>query len=82
MMSQFLSHYNQFPALGDLDEEYYYICEDSSLKQAKNWYLFQVLKSFPFVLSTLLMVVISFATIGSQMFSLVSTNPTDALRYE
>jgi len=51
IVKRFTISYNHYPALGDLDEEFYYICEESGLQQASNWYQSQVLKSVPFLIN-------------------------------
>ncbi len=39
--------YNETPTLGDLEEEFELICEESGVKRAKRWYRRQVFKSIP-----------------------------------
>jgi len=47
LLSKIHSDYNHSPTLGDLDEEFLFICENESLTKAKRWYRWQVLKSLP-----------------------------------
>jgi ABC-type antimicrobial peptide transport system permease subunit len=46
-----LLHYNYFPALGDLEEEYFYLCKESGITKARNWYRRQVIKSIPYLIN-------------------------------
>lgn len=47
ILEKFLIQYNHLPALGDLEEEFYLLIEESGLKHARCWYRRQVLKSIP-----------------------------------
>ncbi len=46
-LNRFLSIYSGNPALGDLDEEFYLICDEKDTGYARRWYFRQVLKSIP-----------------------------------
>ena len=46
-LSKIQSDYNHSPTLGDLEEEYLYICENENVTKAKRWYRSQVIKSIP-----------------------------------
>jgi putative ABC transport system permease protein len=47
LLSKIQSDYNQSSTLGDLDEEFLFICENEGVKNAKRWFRWQVLKSIP-----------------------------------
>ena len=47
ILKKFSSGYNNTSSIGDLEEEFYLICEEKSPAAAKNWYRKQVLKSMP-----------------------------------
>lgn len=47
ILDRFLLQYNQAPALGDLEEEFNLLIEESGQKHARCWYRRQVLKSIP-----------------------------------
>ncbi len=47
LLSKFLNDYSKVPLLGDLEEEYRFIAEESGLKQARSWYWRQVIQSLP-----------------------------------
>jgi len=51
IISRFTIDYNHFPALGDLDEEFYYLCENANIIKARGWYRFQVIKSIPYLIN-------------------------------
>jgi len=54
IIQHFLSRYNHFPALGDLDEEFNFMCQKSTILKARHWYRIQVLKSIPFLINHIL----------------------------
>ena len=47
LLARFLNDYSKVPLLGDLEEEYRFIVEESGLKQARYWYWRQVIQSLP-----------------------------------
>lgn len=51
LLKRFLSPYSKIPLLGDLEEEFYAVCEETGLKSARRWYRWQFLKSLPSAIS-------------------------------
>ncbi|MFC1724781.1 ABC transporter permease [candidate division KSB1 bacterium] len=47
LLKRLSSNYNNTAVQGDLEEEFYMICEEKSLGKSKNWYRLQVVKSLP-----------------------------------
>jgi len=47
LLSKIQSDYNHSPTLGDLEEEFHFICETEGVKKAKRWFHWQVLISIP-----------------------------------
>jgi putative ABC transport system permease protein len=47
IITRFLSPYSKTPLLGDLEEEFYFICSEKGKKRACRWYRWQVIKSLP-----------------------------------
>jgi len=47
IFKEFLAKYSRLSALGDLEEEFRLIVEESGYRDARNWYWRQVLKSIP-----------------------------------
>ena len=54
IIRQFLSRYAHFPALGDLDEEFDFLCQEENENKARSWYRGQVLKSIPHLINHIL----------------------------
>ncbi|MFC1554171.1 ABC transporter permease [candidate division KSB1 bacterium] len=54
LMSRFSIHYHKQSALGDLEEIYRDICEESGVKTAKSWYRKQVLGSIPSLINSMI----------------------------
>jgi len=50
LLTKIQSDYNHSPTLGDLEEEFFYICENESFTKAKRWYRKQLVKSLPSLL--------------------------------
>ncbi len=48
VLGRFLNRYNQASALGDLEEEFEFLIEDSGCRRARRWYRRQVVKSIPY----------------------------------
>jgi len=47
LLSKIQSDYAYSPTLGDLEEEFLYICQKEGIRKAKYWYRWQVIKSIP-----------------------------------
>jgi ABC-type antimicrobial peptide transport system permease subunit len=47
ILKRFLSPYVETALVGDLEEEFYFVCSESGHQKARNWYFWQVLKSLP-----------------------------------
>jgi len=54
IINRFTISYNHYPALGDLEEEFYYICDEKNPQYAGYWFRIQVLKSIPFLINHIL----------------------------
>ena len=54
IIEKFSRQYYQRSALGDLDEMYLCLCEESSIAYANRWYWRQALKSIPFLINNLM----------------------------
>jgi putative ABC transport system permease protein len=50
ILKRFLSPYSKIPLLGDLEEEFQFICHETGLKNARRWYRWQFIKSVPSLL--------------------------------
>ncbi|MFC1563413.1 ABC transporter permease [candidate division KSB1 bacterium] len=52
-IKRFVIRYTSDPALGDLDEEFQLICNESGNKKARQWYWEQFFRSLPFLINNL-----------------------------
>ena len=50
ILKRFLPPYSKIPLLGDLEEEFQFICHETGLKNARRWYRWQFIKSVPSLL--------------------------------
>ncbi|MFC1563412.1 ABC transporter permease [candidate division KSB1 bacterium] len=50
---RFVIKYTSIPALGDLDEEFYLLCDEKSVRKARRWYWKQFIKSLPHLVNNL-----------------------------
>ncbi|MCK5078082.1 MAG: ABC transporter permease [Calditrichia bacterium] len=54
LLKKTLRQYHQASALGDLEEEFDFICDESDISSAKKWYWKQVFKSIPHFINHLI----------------------------